>query len=236
MYKEAFIKTLIFSASLIAATIISSEAEDYWVPLLLSIAIIAYFFAQTFTLIRANKKKVEETMNRLCSSVSYLERLLDINLRSHISLLDNDEKIRIKYQHNMESYDDFMISLSPGQGCMGLTWNEAKSGISLDGTFCDLTIKPKVGGPKWSIPQKEQDKVRKDLKWIFTVPIYVKEGDTIILYALLTIDGSSNLPINDDLSTNEFKLVRTFAKTLAFIISKMLYSMRQIPNSVVVDI
>ena len=83
--------------------------------------------------------------------------------------------------------------------------------------------------------RKKQNKVSNDLKWIFTVPITIKQQNINTLYALLTIDGFSPLPINEDLSTHEFRIVRTFAKTLAFIISKMLYSMRQIPNSVVVD-
>ena len=235
MQKEPTIKTLIWSISLIAGIIVSLNFDIIWVWILVPIAIIAYYKLETYELRRSNVKKVKETMNRLCASVSYLERLLDIKLRSHISLLGDDEKLRIEYQYNMESYDDLLISLSPGQGCMGLTWNEAIAGISFDGTFCDLTIKPKAGGPKWSIPQKEQDKVYKKLKWIYTVTIYVKEQDAIILYALFTIDGSSPLPINEDLSTHEFRLVWTFAKTLAFIISRMLYSMKKIQNSVVVD-
>ena len=235
MHKQALIKTFIFSVPLAISIFVSLNYQTPWVWILLPIALFAYYIIESYELRHSDEKKVEEIMNRLCSSVSYLEKLLDINLRSHISLLDNDGKLRIKYQHNMDSSDDLMISLSPGQGCMGLAWNEAKAGISLDGTFCDLTIKPKAGGPKWVIPPKEQNKVSNDLKWIFTVPITIKKQNINTLYALLTIDGFSPLPINEDLSTHEFRIVRTFAKTLAFIISKMLYSMRQIPNSVVVD-
>ena len=235
MRKEPFLKTLIWSIPFIATIIVSLNFDIIWVWIPVPIAIIAYYKVETYQSKRSNEKKVEETMNRLCASVSYLERLLDIKLRSHISLLDNNGKLKIKYNYNMDFHDDLLISLSPGQGCMGLTWNEAKAGISFDGTFCDLTIKPKAGGPKWSIPQKEQDKVSKELEWIYTVPIYVKKGETFILYALLTIDGSSHLPINEDLSTHEFRLVRTFAKTLAFIIAEMLYSMKKIQNTVVVD-
>lgn len=80
MQKEPTIKTLIWSISLIAGIIVSLNFDIIWVWILVPIAIIAYYKLETYELRRSNVKKVKETMNRLCASVSYLERLLDIKL------------------------------------------------------------------------------------------------------------------------------------------------------------
>lgn len=230
--QSSFLTTVILSLSLL----FSKSPTEWLIFGIIFIAVVS-FLIEKYKVISADTDNTETSeilLNRVLETSDYLAVQLDIPIRSHISWMDDDQKLRIKYSYNMGSDRDINIALESKEGCMGTTWHLASDGSDF-GTFCDLSLAQQAGGPQWNMPDEEQRKVKDDLKWIYTFPVFSRSEGSLDLIALLTFDSTKEIPYNSDLSTAEMILLITFGKSLAFILADILDSTKNIKNIVIVD-
>lgn len=166
---------------------------------------------------KKQRKRDDIFINEVLKTINFLEKDFGMRIRSHISWMDPDDTLRIKYSCNMEGDPDRFIELKQSEGCMGKTWFKAVRDSEISGTFCDLTKDP---DKDWDIPRREQAKIKDDLKWVYTLPIIISSNDEAHLLALFTVDGNEILVTSEDVQK-----IYDFTKALSNVFSVILTSM-----------
>jgi hypothetical protein len=106
----------------------------------------------------------------------------DMRTRANVFFLDKKKaEYYIKYQYNMDNFDDRNIRIPTHMGCTGDAWR------TQDQVWCYANEIFSNGN--YRVPQEWLKTVPKDIKWIVSTPIRV-DSDVI---AVLNIDGNQNL-------------------------------------------
>ena len=107
----------------------------------------------------------------------------------------------------MRLYGDDMLRWEKGQGCCGVAWEQAVAGPADEDwkpvIAPTVSMSPHELRVRWHLTEA-QIRLTSHVRWVVSVPIFYKEGDSRIFLGVLNFDGLESLKREERLDENEF--------------------------------
>ena len=152
----------------------------FWVILLSGLFITQQFFQAKNLLSETKRESIARAILPIVNGTKHWAPKM--RTRANVFFLDKEKsEYYIRYQYNMDNFDDKNIRIPTHMGCTGDAWR------TQDQVWC--LANEIFSDGNYRVPQEWLKTVPKDIKWIVSTPIRV-DGNVI---AVLNIDGNQNL-------------------------------------------
>jgi len=170
---------------------------------------------------------VYETLDKLARSVQ--ERIADAEIhipaggcvRCNVMEYDHSSHLLVITHRrfmNDKADIDRDVRLTPGQGVAGYAWSHSEPAYGDVGELRQTTMNAEMPD-KWCFTKSDWEKIRKDLKWIWSCPLrWHNERPS----GVLNVD--SNIPLSGELTSSIGQMIQDYAIFLSIVQAQEVYN------------